>query len=75
MSRKTFWGNYRELVNEMIVAYKNLGDVSDEHGERFYKDIMTIEKWSEGKWMPNMLADYCWNLIRDCKETEHKRSK
>ncbi|KAJ8872552.1 hypothetical protein PR048_026158 [Dryococelus australis] len=56
--------NYRELENEMIVEYRNLGcnmflkvhflhshldsfpgncsDVSDEHGERFRKDIMTI---------------------------------
>ncbi|KAJ8869239.1 hypothetical protein PR048_030811 [Dryococelus australis] len=89
--------NYREVANEIVVAYRNLGcsmslkvhflhshldsfpgncsDVSDEHGERSHKDIMTIEKRCEGKWMPNMLADYSWNLIRDCKETEHKRSK
>ncbi|KAJ8868262.1 hypothetical protein PR048_029778 [Dryococelus australis] len=100
--KKNFLGkkraaNYRELVNEMIVAYRNFGcnmslkmnflhlhldsfpgdcsDVSDEHGERFHKVIMTIEKRYEGKWMPNMLADYCFNLYRDCKETEHKRSK
>ncbi|KAJ8881043.1 hypothetical protein PR048_017516 [Dryococelus australis] len=53
----------------------NCSDVSDEHGERFHKDIMTIEKRYGGKLMSNMLADYCWNLIRDCKETEYKRSK
>ncbi|KAJ8880203.1 hypothetical protein PR048_016669 [Dryococelus australis] len=88
--------NYRELANEIIIAYRNLGcnmslkvhflhlhldsfpgncsDVSDEQGERFHKDI-TIEKRYEGKLMPKMLADYCWNLTRNCKETEHKRSK
>ncbi|KAJ8867665.1 hypothetical protein PR048_031468 [Dryococelus australis] len=53
----------------------NCSDVSDEHGERFHKDIMTIEKSYEGKCIPNMLTDYCWNIIRHCKETQHKRSK
>ncbi|KAJ8877958.1 hypothetical protein PR048_022421 [Dryococelus australis] len=53
----------------------NCRDVSDEHSERFHKDIMTIEKRSEGKWTPNLLVDYCWNLIRDCKAIEHKISK
>ncbi|KAJ8893179.1 hypothetical protein PR048_005764 [Dryococelus australis] len=63
--------NYRELMNYMIVAYRNLGcnmslkvhflhsnldsfpgncsEVSDEHGVRFQKDIMNIEKRYEGK--------------------------
>lgn len=41
---------------------KSLGDVGDEHGERFHQDIATMEmvenqyqgKWS---WCPVMLAD------------------
>lgn len=45
---------------------ENLGAaVSDEHGKRFHQDIASIEKRYTGKWSPNMLADYCWTLIRD----------
>ncbi|GBP20941.1 hypothetical protein EVAR_9510_1 [Eumeta japonica] len=76
--------NYEELVNNLLVAYKdmgcnmslkihflhshldffpqNLGAVSDEHGERFHQDISNMEKRYQGKWSPNMLADYCWTL-------------
>jgi hypothetical protein len=32
---------------------ENLGEVSDEHGERFHQDIMTME----GKWTSSMLAE------------------
>ena len=38
---------------------ENLGDVSDEHGERFHQDIVTMEKRYQGKFKPSMLADYC----------------
>ena len=37
---------------------KHLGAVSDEHGERFHKEIATIEKRYQGKWIPAMLTDY-----------------
>lgn len=52
---------------------ENLGDVSDEHGERFHQDIAIMEKRYQGKWSPRMLGDYCWTLIRDLPETVHKR--
>lgn len=51
----------------------NLGDVSDEHGERFHQDISRMESRYQGRWSPNMLADYCWTLIRDDPDTKHKR--
>jgi len=41
---------------------ENLGEVSDEHGERFHQDIMTMEKRYQGKWTSSMLAHYCWTL-------------
>jgi hypothetical protein len=44
---------------------QNLGNVSDEHGERFHQDISTVETHCQGKWNPSMLADYCWTLRRD----------
>ena len=54
---------------------KSYFDVSDEHGERFHKDIATIEKRYEGKWMPLMLTECCWCIIRDKKDAEYKRKK
>lgn len=51
----------------------NLGAVSDEQGERFHQDISTMEKRYQGKSTVNMLADYCWMLIRDSSETTYKR--
>jgi hypothetical protein len=36
---------------------KNLGEVSDEHGERFQQEIMAVEKWYQDKWTSSMLAD------------------
>ena len=51
----------------------NLGDVSDEHGERFHQDIATMEKRYQGRWTPVMLADYCWSLIRDATDISYKR--
>jgi hypothetical protein len=44
----------------------NLGAVSEEQGERFHKDIKTIEKRYQGRWDTNMMADYCWCLQKDC---------
>jgi len=41
---------------------ENLCEVSDNHGEGFYQDIMAMEKWYQGKWTSSMLADYCWTL-------------
>lgn len=51
----------------------NLGDVSDEHGERFHQDIATMEKRYQGRWTPAMLADYCWSMIRDATDISYKR--
>ncbi|XP_049800441.1 uncharacterized protein LOC126235714 [Schistocerca nitens] len=54
---------------------ESCSDVSDEHGERFHKDISTIERRYEGKWVPSMLADYCWNIIREKKDSQYERKK
>jgi len=52
---------------------ENLGEVSDEHSERFYQDIMTMEKQYQGKWTSSMLVDYCWTLKRDVPDTKYWR--
>ena len=58
------------LASHLHFFHKNLGDVSDEHGERF-QDITVIEKRYKGKWSVGMLADYCWSIQRDSSEPKH----
>ena len=37
----------------------NLGDVSEEQGERFHQDVKVMEERYQGQWNCNMMADYC----------------
>jgi len=53
---------------------ENLGAVSDEHGERFHHDIMTMENRYQGKWTSSMLADYCWTLKMDVPDAKYRRN-
>jgi len=50
----------------------NKAAVSDEHGERFHQDIAKFERRYKGKCIPSMLADYCWNLIRETEGNKRK---
>ena len=52
---------------------ENLGEVSDEHGERFHQDIMVMEKRYQSKWTSSILTDYCWTLKRDVPEANYRR--
>lgn len=52
---------------------ENLGAVSDEQGERFHQDILTMEHRYQGHWNPSMMGDYCWGLVRESDETANKR--
>ncbi|CAK9833042.1 hypothetical protein ANTRET_LOCUS9781 [Anthophora retusa] len=51
---------------------ENLGDVSDEHGERFHQEMKTIERRYQGFWDERMMGDYIWFLIRET-ESKHNR--
>lgn len=51
----------------------NLGDTSEEQGERFHQDIKTMEDRYQGRWDTHMMADYCWNLQRSCTNKYHRR--
>ena len=51
----------------------NLGDMNDEHGERFHQDIKSMETRYQGRLDVSMMADYCWCLKRDCKCSEVAR--
>lgn len=52
---------------------ENLGAVSDEQGERFHQDLMTMEERYQGHWDRHMMADYCWTIRRDQPEKTYKR--
>ena len=52
---------------------QNLGDFSDEQGERFHQDIKVMEERYQGRWDQHTMADYCWNLLRDCPDVHHSR--
>ena len=44
----------------------NLGEVSDEQGEKFHQDISVIEEQYQGRYDANMMEDFCWYL--QCNE-------
>ena len=41
-----------------------MGDVSEEHGEQFHRDIKEMEQRYVGHWKANMMGDYLWPLDR-----------
>lgn len=51
---------------------ENLGDVSEEQGERCHQDLKTMEQRYQGVWNERMISDYCWSLDRDTTN-KHKR--
>ena len=38
---------------------QNLGDMSEEHGERFHQDIKSMETRYQSRWNISMMADCC----------------
>jgi len=61
------------LESHLDIFPENLGEVIDEHSERFHQDIMAMEKRYQGKWTSSMLAHYCWTLKRDVPEAKYQR--
>ena len=51
----------------------NLGDYSEEHGEKFHQEMKNIEDRYYGKWSVSMLADYCWTLYRETNYPRENR--
>ena len=52
---------------------ENLGDLSEEKGERMHQDLRVMEKRYQGFWDTNMMSDYCWSLIRHFPKSTHQR--
>ena len=52
---------------------ENLGELSEEQGERFRQDIKVMEERYQGRWDTHMMVDYCWNLQRHKPFAPHAR--
>jgi len=61
------------LVSQLDFFTENLGEVTDEHDERFHQDILAMEKLYQGKWTSSMLAGYCWTMKRDVHDANYRR--
>lgn len=55
------------LYSHLDYFPKNLGQVSEEQGERFHQDLKQMESRYQGYWNVKMMADYCWSIKRDHK--------
>jgi len=64
---------YDFLESHLDFFRENLGEFSDEHGERFHQEILAMEKRYQDKWTSSMLTDYCWTLKRDVPEASYRR--
>ena len=62
------------LHSHLEFFWQNLGDVSDEHGERFHPDISVMERRFKGKRKPGMLADYFWGIKKE-DHNPHKKPR
>lgn len=55
---------------------KNLGEFSDEHGEKFHQEIALIEGRFKGKNSCRMLEEYLWTICRsNCSINKRKCNK
>ena len=61
------------FLHSHLDRFPELGDVSDEQGERFHHDIKKMEERYQGRWDIKMMADYCWNLKGDVPDSKHSR--
>ena len=53
----------------------NLGDYSEEQGERFHQDVKSFEERYKGQCNENMMGDYICNLLRESDLTYNRQSR
>lgn len=63
------------LHSHLSFFSENMGDISEEHGERFHQDIATMEKRYQGRWDCNMMGDYIWCIIREDSSSHKRKSR
>ena len=45
---------------------ENLGDLSEEHEERFHQDFKTMQERYQDRWIDQKMANCCWSMLCDC---------
>ena len=61
----------RFLHSHLHFFSPNLGEVIDEQGERFHRDISVLEGRYQGRFDANMMGDFCWYLQCESKGSSH----
>ena len=51
---------------------ENLGEVSEEQGERFHQTIKNMEMRYQGRLDSRKMSDYCWSLMQDSTQQNDK---
>ena len=54
---------------------ENLGDYSEEQGQRLHQAIKVMQQRYQKRWDENMMVDYCWMLKRDAPQKESMKRK
>jgi transcription elongation factor GreA-like protein len=62
------------LASHLDYFPPNLVAVSEEQGERFHQDLKDVKRRYQERWNVNMMADYCWSIVRDDPSREHTRT-
>ena len=62
------------LCSYLDFFQENLGDFSEEHGERFHQDIEPMEKRYKGCWNSATMEDYFWSLARQDKSSDKRKA-
>jgi len=57
------------LDAHLDIFKENMGNYSEEQGERFHQDMCVFENRYQGHYNENMMGEYIWNHVR---ESDHK---
>ena len=49
---------------------EDLGALSVKQGEQFHQDLKAMEERYQGRWDKHMMADYCWSIKRECRDSQ-----
>ncbi|UYV79016.1 hypothetical protein LAZ67_17000653 [Cordylochernes scorpioides] len=71
LGRRVSHSMMQQKTLSLGIAASTTCDMIEEQGEIFHQDIKTTEERYQGRWDIHMMADYCWNLQRDCEEKFH----
>ena len=64
------------VLHSHIDEFKdNMGDYSEEQGERFHQDVKLFEERYKGQYNESMMGDYIWNLVRESELTYKWQSR